>query len=138
MFLSRHNDAARCIFFIELQLVYNALPISAVLKVSQFYTYTHFFKYYFPLWFNSRRLDIVPHAIQQDHFYSKYKSLHLPTPNAQPIAPPVPHPWQPQFCSLCLWAVSVLQTGLLVLQFTFHIQVLSYICLSLFDLLHLV
>ena len=43
MILSRHNDVVRYIFLIELSLIYSALLISAVLKVSQFYTYALFF-----------------------------------------------------------------------------------------------
>ena len=47
MFLSRHNDVVRYIFLIELSLIYSALLISAVLKVSQFYTYALFFNIIF-------------------------------------------------------------------------------------------
>ena len=47
MFLSRHNDVVRYIFLIELSLIYSALLISAVLKVSPFYTYALFFNIIF-------------------------------------------------------------------------------------------
>ena len=30
-------------------------------------------------------------------------NLHLLIPNSHSIPPPIPPPWQPQVCSLCLW-----------------------------------
>ena len=41
-------------------------------------------------------LDIVPSTIQQDLIHSKGNSLHLLTPDSQPIPLPLPAPWQSQ------------------------------------------
>ena len=54
--------------------------------------------------FCPKRFDIVPCAVHRTSLliHSKYKSLHLPTPNFQSIPLLPPPPWQPQVCSPCL------------------------------------
>ena len=57
-----------------------------------FYTYTHFFLYYFPLWFITRHWIQFPVIYNRTLLliHSKCSGLHLPAPNSQSIPLP-PH-----------------------------------------------
>ena len=55
-----------------------------------------------PIIFYPKRLSIFPWLLSRTSLliHSKYNSLHLLTPNSELM--PLPPPWQPQICSLCL------------------------------------
>ena len=81
------------IYFMEVQLIYNVVLISAV-QQSDSVTHIYIFLFvFFSIMVYHRILSTVPCAIQQDLVvYPSYTSLHLLIPNSQSIPPPLPLP----------------------------------------------
>ena len=98
--VSRHNSFKHVFFFIEVQLIYNILLISAYSKVIQLHTHMYInkhmcsFLYSFALWFTWRYWIYFPVLYRRTLMFthSVYTILHLLIPNSQsiPRSPPSP------------------------------------------------
>ena len=90
---------------VEVQLIYNVVPISAV-QQSVTYTYIFFFNIYIFFHYGVSQ-DIESSSLCSTlgtfFIHSKYDSLHLPIPHSQSIFLfPLCPPCHPQICSFCL------------------------------------
>ena len=99
------------IYFMEVQLIYNFVLISAVQQSDSvidlciymhIYVCIYIYSIFFPVMAYDRILNRVPHAPQEDLIYSIYSSSHLLIPNSQSLPSPPSSSWQPRICSLSL------------------------------------